>query len=177
MSLVDDYDGWTDKSDQWKRKPVRWCFRKYDHAEHLKWSAFFDILRIRHQYQPQHFGLSVDVGLRPTFHLEGGYGWFVSVHRMPTERTRFAAQAIAQQTGEQVIIAIGPIQPPMVSQAVPTNLLWVTGGHGHALWRVWGGRVPRVRLFPVDAHHDARTPDVIQAYEFALRVKGLAVRA
>ena len=170
-----EYDGWADTSDQYVAKPVEFCFRRFDHPEHLRWAAFFDFAEIRYEYQPHHFGLSIQLGLRPAFFLPG-HGWFHCLRRRPSAKSQYGASEIAERTGWPFIIATEPIQNTGPGMP-PSPPLYVTAGHGHAVWRFWGGKPPRAQLLSLVAHHDLREMRIAAAFRHAMASSGRLVRA
>lgn len=175
LMLGYEYDAWGDKSDQYPAQPVQFAFKRYEHPEHMRWAAFFDFAEIRYSYRPEHFGLNIQLGLRPAFFLDG-IGWFHCLRRKPGAKTAFGASSVAELSGWPFHIATEPMTPPGPGMP-PSPPIYVTAGHGHAVWRFWGGRPPRANLHALSAHHDLREPRIAAAFSQAREARGVAVRA
>jgi len=145
------------RPDQWNDGSVVFDGMRYDSREHARWAFVMSRLNVNCDYQPEHFGLTIDVGLRPTFRLtkafgsDGPNGFLHCVACEPSKATQFCCQYLAHNTGLPVWIAIGSIRPPSTVDG-PMPILATTGS-GYKLASVGIGEVERFIFCPHDSSY------------------------
>jgi hypothetical protein len=141
-----------------------WDFDKFGdfHSpEHYRWAVFFRCLNIDFRYQPKHIGVTVDLGLKPTFFLEK-FGWFHCCFREPGIKTRLVASMISEVSGQPVLISQEPMRmPTMENGSMP---LWYTIGEGSSMTRYFAEIHHHIRIVGKISPYDVTTPRLMDAF-------------
>ena len=120
------------RPDAWEDGSVLFDGVRFESREHARWAYVLTKMNVGFEYQPQHFGITIDVGIRPTFRLKrkfgtnGPEGFLHCVEHSPSGSTQFCCHYLAHDTGLPVWVAVGPIRPPSRSDG-PMMILWTTG--------------------------------------------------
>lgn len=151
--------------DNWEVKK----FGKYDCIEHARWATFFRELDIPFDYQPRHFGINVELGIRPHFFLRKSRSnnemWFHCCKRQPLDQTRFAGETAAELTGIQFAIAQGPMHVPQLRpQEVFSMPICFSVGEGCHSTRFFCERRGMIELRPHPSIIDVTTNKLRSAF-------------
>lgn len=124
------------RCDEWDFDPCN----GHDCFEHAKWAVVLEFLGIEFSYQPQHIGCTYDLGMKPTFLINGKEGqvWLHCCKRPPTKITIMTASMVADSTNTPVAIIQSEMFVPDSLAQSPNEVvmqLWYSFGEAHAVIR------------------------------------------